>query len=215
MDIAKIRKKAKEVKEAKEPKSSSGPQNAVEHATVKDVQGAVMTVVSEEPVKKEEQTKPPEKTASVIEPAAEKIEFLTFQLATEEFAFRVSDIEEILRFQRITNVPRVPDYILGITSLRGKIIPVIDLRKRFSIFDAGDTFSDVSLRKILILKGSKGLFGAQIDRVRGVIRILQSEISEPPAHLTEAQIIFVEGVVLHKNRFVSIINMEELIEMKG
>ncbi|TAL24810.1 MAG: hypothetical protein EPN94_06560, partial [Nitrospirae bacterium] len=79
------------------------------------------------------ETAPAAKAAETEDISEEIVELLTFHLSTEEFAFRVYDIEEILRFQRIMPVPKVPDYILGITSLRGKIIPVIDLKKRLSI----------------------------------------------------------------------------------
>ena len=63
----------------------------------------------------------------------ELVELLTFSLSNEEYAFRVSDVEEVLRMQKITMVPTMPDYVLGITSLRGKIIPVIDLKTRLSL----------------------------------------------------------------------------------
>ncbi len=65
--------------------------------------------------------------------AGELVELLTFSLSNEEYAFRVSDVEEVLRMQRITMVPTMPDYVLGITSLRGKIIPVIDLKTRLNL----------------------------------------------------------------------------------
>jgi len=155
-----------------------------------------------------------EAAVKIAEPAEmieDVVELLTFHLSTEEFAFRVSDIEEILRFQRITMVPKVPEYILGITSLRGKIIPVIDLKLRLSI--KGKVEIEESRKKILILKGSKGPFGTLIDRVKGVIRISPSDIVEPPAHLTEAELRFIEGVVLHSSRFISVIRMGEILDI--
>ncbi|MBI4689819.1 MAG: purine-binding chemotaxis protein CheW [Nitrospirae bacterium] len=139
------------------------------------------------------------------------VELLTFCLSTEDFAFRVSDIEEILRFQRIATVPKVPDYILGITSLRGKIIPVIDLRKRLSI--KVEEEMDLLRKKILILKGSRGPIGTLIDKVKGVVRISLAEIVDPPAHLTEIELMFIEGVVLYHGRFISVIRMEKISDV--
>lgn len=161
---------------------------------------------------------PAAKAAEPEEISEAIVELLTFHLSTEEFAFRVFDIEEILRFQRIMPVPKVPDYILGITSLRGKIIPVIDLKKRLSIKGKGDTVladlqADNSRKKILTLKGPKGPAGAVIDKVKGVIRISPSEIVEPPAHLSEAELMFIEGVVLYNSRFISVIRMEKILEI--
>jgi len=185
-------------------------------------------VIRESSVKEEKSERPAEISVEKVKTEAVKsseetaedsiVELLTFNLSTEEFAFRVSDIAEILRSQVITTVPRVPDYVMGITSLRGKIIPVTDLKKRLSIappVTKGDVSSETEemRKKILILKGAKGLFGVMIDKVKGVIRILPSDIAEPPAHLTVVESVFIEGVVLYNNRFISVIRMSEVLDI--
>ncbi|MBA3070927.1 MAG: hypothetical protein FP829_01920 [Nitrospirae bacterium] len=146
------------------------------------------------------------KTAKPEETISGIIELLTFQLAAEEFAFRISEVEEILIPQQITMVPKAPDYILGITSVRGKVMPVLDLKKRLSIKDNGA--SGKVRKKILMLKGPKGRIGTMIDRINGVIRIDESDIAEPPAHLSESDLMFVAGVVLYNGRFISVIRLE-------
>ncbi len=146
------------------------------------------------------------KTAKPEETISGIIELLTFQLAAEEFAFRISEVEEILKPQQITMVPKAPDYILGITSVRGKVMPVLDLKKRLSIKDNGA--SGKVRKKILMLKGPKGRIGTMIDRINGVIRIDESDIAEPPAHLSESDLMFVGGVVLYNGRFISVIRLE-------
>ena len=139
----------------------------------------------------------------------EIIEILTFRLFKEEFAFQISQLKEILKYQRITKVPKMPDYVIGITSLRGKVIPVIDLRTKVS---SNATQPGLTSRvKILIVKGPKGLIGAVVDKVIGVVRIAKSEILPPPSHLAEEQAKFVEGIAVIEKRFVSILNMEETI----
>ena len=138
-------------------------------------------------------------------------EILTFGLMKEEFAFRISQLEEILRHQRITRVPRVPKYVIGITSLRGKIIPVIDLKLRLSLTAKP---SDIDQKgKILIIKGPKGPIGAAVDKVIAVVRTEKSEILPPPSHLSEAELKLIEGVVIVDKRFVSIINIEETVSL--
>ena len=247
MDIAKIRKKIKEGKEDKEKSQVASTRNREESPEVapspeetdsrRSEEKSVTkesSVVHEQQDETEEapshetislparsgihETAPSAKIAETEGTGEEIVELLTFHLSTEEFAFRVFDIEEILRFQRIMMVPKVPDYILGITSLRGKIIPVIDLKKRLSIKGKGDTVvadlqADNSRKKILTLKGPKGPVGAVIDKVKGVIRISPSEIVEPPAHLSEAELMFIEGVVLYNSRFISVIRMEKILEI--
>ncbi len=154
------------------------------------------------------------------------LELLTFSLSKEEFAFRVSEIEEIIRFQKITTVPTMPGYVLGITSLRGKIIPVLDLKTRLGIRknttgadpdDAGTSVQPATNtdEKILIVSGPKGLIGATIDRVIGVVRFPREKMLEPPAHLTEAELRFIEGVVIFEKRFISIIRSEDTMNIEA
>ena len=139
------------------------------------------------------------------------IKILTFSLLREEFAFRVSQIEEILRPQRITMVPKMPDYVLGITSLRGKIIPVIDLKKRLFL-KSGHSEENVK-GKIVVIKGSQGPIGIAIDMVMSVIRLSEAEILPPPSHLSENELKFIEGVAILNKHFISIIRMEEAIKI--
>jgi purine-binding chemotaxis protein CheW len=139
----------------------------------------------------------------------EVIEILTFKLLKEEFAFRISQLKEILKYQRITKVPRMPDYVLGITSLRGKVIPVIDLRTKIL---SHENVTEIDEKvKILIIKGPKGMIGAVIDKLIGVMRIAKADILPPPTHLSEEQLKFIEGVAVLEKRFISIINMEEAV----
>ena len=139
----------------------------------------------------------------------EVIEILTFKLFKEEFAFRISQLKEILKYQRITKVPKMPDYVLGITSLRGKVIPVIDLRTKILPHEKAAEIDEKL--KILIIKGPKGMIGAVIDKLIGVMRIAKADILPPPTHLSEEQLKFIEGIAVLEKRFISIINMEEAI----
>jgi purine-binding chemotaxis protein CheW len=139
----------------------------------------------------------------------EVIEILTFKLFKEEYAFRISQLKEILKYQRITKVPKMPDYVLGITSLRGKIIPVIDLRTKILPHDKKAEIDEKL--KILIIKGPKGMIGAVIDKLVGVMHIPKADILPPPTHLSEEQLKFIEGIAVLEKRFISIINMEEAI----
>jgi purine-binding chemotaxis protein CheW len=171
--------------------------------------------ISQEETKDKEEKAEPSETEYLSESAKadEIIEILTFRLMKEEFAFRISQLKEILRFQRITAVPRVPDYVLGITSLRGKVIPVIDLRLKLSLTDRLSDY--VNAGKILIVEGPKGPIGATVDKVTGVVRITKSEILPPPSHLSENELKFIEGIALVDKRFVSIINMEETLTLNS
>ncbi|MDH5202703.1 MAG: chemotaxis protein CheW [Nitrospirota bacterium] len=178
--------------------------------TKKDEQ---LTIRVEKEIKiQKAETKKQEQKSKIAEERKDNIiEILTFSLLREEFAFRVSQIEEILRSQRITMVPKMPAYVLGVTSLRGKIIPVIDLKKRLSL-KSGHS-EENSKGKILIIKGPRGPIGIAIDMVTSVIRLSEAEILPPPSHLTENELKFIEGVAILDKRFISIIHMEEAIKI--
>ncbi|MEW6068842.1 MAG: chemotaxis protein CheW [Nitrospirota bacterium] len=137
------------------------------------------------------------------------VELVLFSLLKEDFAFEISQVAEILRYQRITMVPKTPNYVVGLTSLRGKVIPVIDLKVRLSLTDKLPNIDQKC--KILIIKGTKGPIGIIVDKVVGVARIAKTEVKPPPAHLTEAELKFIGGVAVIGNRFTSIINMEEAV----
>jgi len=203
MDIAKIRKKLK----------GTEPADTLKAEVMDDVKGEKESPdVRAQEYKFRTPDQKLKKADTEIEEETDIVEILTFSLLKEEFAFRVSQLEEILRPQKTTMVPKMPDYVLGITSLRGKIIPVVDLKTKLSLTDKP---SDINPRgKILIIKGPKGPIGAAIDKVIGVVRIAKSEIIPPPSHLTEAEHKFIEGVTVVDKRFISIIQMEEAIKIE-
>jgi len=184
----------------------------------------------------------------------EIIELLVVNLFKEEFAFRVAEIEEIIRLQMITSIPAMPAYVLGITSLRGEIIPVIDLKVRLGLMfesckssnvnSSSYNYNEASMKlwhvpgdvstpcppivkeekdtgeeesrkkKILIISGPKGRIGALIDRVTGVIRFPFREVIEPPAHLAEDKLKFIEGIAVLDNRFISILRVAETMNIE-
>lgn len=207
MDIAKIRKKIKEA--SQEGVAKPEPAQARELGRAE----SVSLPQEEQDVAEKETVAPVEEVGPSA--AAEKVEsvidLLTFSLAKEEYAFRIDEILEIIRPQRITKIPKTESFLLGITSLRGKIIPVIDLKKMLSLDGSGGEKS--MKQKILILNGPKGPIGALIDRVIGVIRPSAASIIETPAHLPEAEMRYIEGVALKDGRFISIIRIEEAVTL--
>jgi purine-binding chemotaxis protein CheW len=226
MDIAKIRKKLKE-KDIKSQQSIADDKTVEEHeaTSLKPEEKKSERITPETDINQEATAAGNEKikvekektTGRVIEDKIEEdktgdvIEILTFSLLKEEYAFRISQLEEIRRYQRITLVPKMPNYVLGITSLRGKVIPVIDLKTKLSLKDKP---SGIDQRgKILIIKGPKGPIGVAVDKIIGVIRIAKNEILPPPSHLTEKEIKFIEGIAVVDKRFISIIHMEETINI--
>ena len=239
MDIAKIRKKLKETETSgsQQPRVNDKPTEGYEAQGIKsDKENAERRTLNSEGIKAEADTnqkadakrseeirtervdvKEDLTKAKDIEKKIEGnktdeiIEILTFSLLKEEFAFRISELEEIRRYQRITMVPNMPNYVLGITSLRGKVIPVIDLKTKLSLTDRASDSDHKG--KILIIKGPMGPIGAAVDKVLGVVRIARTDILPPPSHLAETELKFIEGVAVIDKRFISIMRMEEAIKI--
>lgn len=142
----------------------------------------------------------------------DEIEILAFRLGDEEYAVRIMEMQEVLMMHEVTWVPRTPSYLMGITSLRGKVIPVIDMRKKLRI--AGGRDEDA---RILVLGYGGEPIGARVDSISGVIRITQDDIMASLTTLSEEESRYIEGVVRVKNRFVSILSLGEImkIELQG
>jgi purine-binding chemotaxis protein CheW len=237
MDIAKIRKMAHakdaEKKPVEKPETGLPEEQTAEVVKEKAAVEESKVPVEESPSgpiweKADDHTGLNADEGITDEHAEEMVELLTFSLSNEEYAFRFPEVEEILRLQNITRVPTMPDYVLGITSLRGKIIPVIDLKTRLNLKrESSGPNPDISgegletgrtqrmEKKILIIDGPKGLIGAMIDKVVGVVRLPRSEMLHPPGNLDENELKFIEAIVILKKRFISIIHSASVMDIEA
>jgi purine-binding chemotaxis protein CheW len=134
-------------------------------------------------------------TATAPEPPTRGGKFLTFYLADEEYGVAILKVQEIIGLQPITRVPRTPACIRGVINLRGKVIPIMDLRERFGMPSAeralaGASAADVAaaeaLRCIIVaqIAGPQGQavpMGLVVDRVSEVAAIAEAEIEDAPS----------------------------------
>lgn len=201
MDIAKIRKKLRE---------SSKTEERLTPETTKEGEPSLSTSRQEfSEVYQETVERTDESISTEIEETEEMVELLVFSLCSEEYAFKVSELEEIIRPQQITTIPRTPEYLLGVTSLRGKLIPVVDLKRMLSLTGK----DNVTRQKIIILKGNKGPIGVMVDRIAGVVRLPTRSLTESPPHLDESQSRYIQQVAISNSRFISIITAEEIMNI--
>ena len=106
--------------------------------------------------------------------------YLTFALADESYGLPVLKVREIITLMDVTPVPRVPAYVKGVINLRGKVIPVIDLRLFFGL-DTGDSTDAMCIIVVeAIVSGRSGMFGVVVDCVSEVLQIAAGEIEPPP-----------------------------------
>ena len=139
--------------------------------------------------------------------AHEIIQLVSFELDREEYGIEVLKVREIIRMITITHMPNSPQYVEGIINLRGKIIPVVSMRKKFNLpeLDGG------SQTRIVVMDIYGELMGFIVDSVSEVIRISGSEIQPPPSMGTgEIDQECITGVLNKSDRLLILLNLEKL-----
>ena len=120
--------------------------------------------------------------------------YLTFSLANEEFGISILKIKEIIGMMPITSVPKTPEFVKGVVNLRGKVIPVIDLRVKFGMDEIDDT--EKTCIVVVETSGQSGsiLMGSIVDSVSEVLNIKDEEIEDAPAFGTELKTDYILGM---------------------
>lgn len=136
------------------------------------------------------------------------LQLVGFRIGKETFGVPIGLVHEIVRVPDITSVPDAPDYVEGVINLRGKIISVIDLRKRF-----GETRIETSRKnRILVAEIEKKLVGLIVDAASEVIRLPHEEIEAPPEVFEENEVMYVTGVGKLNGRLVILIDLTKILQ---
>ncbi len=137
----------------------------------------------------------------------EILQLVSFTLKDEEYAVDILNVQEINRITEITQVPNSPDYIEGVINLRGKVMPVINLRKKFGI-EVKET-DDTS--RIIIMDIGGVTNGLIVDSVSEVLRI-PADIVEPPPQISSGlNSRFIKGIAKLENRLIILIDIDKLL----
>lgn len=151
----------------------------------------------------------------------ETVQYLTFQLAEEIFAFDVAKVREILEITSITKVPQTPDYMRGVINLRGSVVPVIDLRLNFGMSRTEQTVNTCIIVIEVNLKGESIVLGVLADSVQEVVEMEPDHIEPPPKLGTRLNTEFIKGMGKVDNDFVMILDIDkvfsadELADLQG
>ncbi len=121
---------------------------------------------------------------------AQKDKFLTFQIAEEEFAIPIGHVIEIVGIQKITEVPDMPDFVKGVINLRGKVIPVMDVRLRFHLPSVA--YDDRTC--VVVVSVGSTTIGLVVDTVSEVVDIPETNISPPPRFSSATSGRYVSGM---------------------
>lgn len=137
----------------------------------------------------------------------EQRRFLTFSLGQEEYGLDITHIREIIKPREITDIPRVPGFLLGIISLRGSIIPIFDLKSRLKL---GSGSMTPEARIVVCFHGQRTA-GLLVDRITQVVSLPATKIEPPPAVLSGLDRDLVEGVGRHDGKMMILLQMASVL----
>lgn len=137
----------------------------------------------------------------------EVAKLVTFRLGDDLFAADIFAVERVLRFQQPTVVPEMPPWVEGVVEYQARVVPVINLRKRFEL-------PDLPVRaetRILVLNAGGEWIGAIVDAVIEVSGVPQEQLSDPPALFRGLSAEFLKGIVRQGERLVIVLDIERLL----
>ncbi len=139
---------------------------------------------------------------------AGELQLVSFNIGSEEFGVDILKVQEINRMVEITKVPQAPHYVEGVINLRGKVIPIIDLRKRFSLEAKG---YDKNTR-IVVVDINGNIMGMIVDAVSEVLRLQSSTIENPPEIVTGVNAEYIKGVAKLEDRLLIFLDLSKVID---
>ncbi|MBF0565276.1 MAG: chemotaxis protein CheW [Nitrospirae bacterium] len=139
------------------------------------------------------------------------LQLVTFTLGSEEYAVDILKVQEINRMTDITMVPNAPSYVEGVINLRGKVIPVVNLRKKFGIMDKENDKDS----RIMIVDIRGITMGLVVDSVSEVLRVPANIVEPTPPMATDAGTEFINGIAKLQDRLIILLDIDKLIEKTG
>jgi purine-binding chemotaxis protein CheW len=136
-------------------------------------------------------------------------EYLCFRVATESYAINIMSIKEIIKPREVTEVPRMPEFVTGILSLRGVIIPNIDMRLRLGL----PVGAPAGKERVVVVKNEDNVCGILVDEVVQVVRLHRQTIEQPPAVLEGIDRDFVKGIGRINDRMLILLNLESILDL--
>ncbi len=184
----------------------------IEQSTTPEASAAAVTpqIPSEEKKKVDEQQV--RRIAQNIDQAAQiasgdEEHLVIFSLGKELYGVTIHSVESIIKVQDITEVPRSASYILGVTNLRGTVVPVLDLRRRFNLASCENT----SNTRIIIVNAEGSKVGIVVDEVTEVLKISREAIQPPPPMSTTVESAFINGIAHINENLVILLDLEKVL----
>jgi len=143
--------------------------------------------------------------------AMSESQLVVFDLASEHYGVDIADVREIMRMQTITRVPVAMIYIEGVINLRGKVLPVLDLRKRLGLH-VGELTEE---SRIVVIDIDSGEVGVIVDSVTEVLRVPNAAIEAPSFMLSQDQSNYLRGIAKLSDRLIILLDLNKLLSSKA
>ena len=137
----------------------------------------------------------------------ELLQLVTFSIGEEEFGVDILKVQEIIRTMEITKVPRAQDFVEGVINLRGKVIPIIDLRRRFGL----DSKPHDKHTRIIVIEINNMIVGFVVDSVSEVLRIPAGTVEPPPPVVAGVESEYISGVGKLEDRLLILLDLDRLL----
>ncbi|MCH8850093.1 MAG: chemotaxis protein CheW [Chloroflexi bacterium] len=138
-------------------------------------------------------------------------QLVVFDLASEAYGVDIGAVREIIRMQTITRMPRTPDYVEGVINLRGKVTPVVDLRKRFGLEEGEESLA----KRIIVVDTGERSMGFVVDAVSEVLRIPSGSVEPPASVVMGVDSDYMVGIVKLPDRLISLLDLERVMDSSG
>ena len=138
--------------------------------------------------------------------------YLTFRVGEEEYGIGVVRVREIMGMQHITPVPQTPGHVRGVINLRGKVIPVIDMRGKLGFPRRDDDRKTCIVVVSAIIAGEETMTGVVVDSVTEVVQVATEEIEKPPSFGSEADIGYLIGVARAADRVRLLLDIDRVLD---
>ena len=151
-----------------------------------------------------------EKTAE-LDTMAKAGKYLTFKLGAEDFGLEILKVQEIIKMMSITKVPRTPGFVRGVINLRGKVIPVVDLRSKFDM-EGKETTEKTCVIVVQVAKGDgRVTMGIIVDEVSEVLDIVAGEIEPAPSFGSSLDTRFILGMAKARGSVKILLDIDKVL----
>lgn len=157
---------------------------------------------------KTETTRSAKKTEQAASATGEEMsQIVSFRLADEEYGVDIMRAQEIIMIPQVTRMPEVPDFICGLINLRGHVIPVVDLRKRFGL----PVTEKTEHTRIIVANVGMKTIGIVVDAVTEVLRITDDQIEPPPSGSAGVDHEYIRGIFKRGDKLIILLRIEEIL----